>query len=219
MQTTVEDVLEIISDLRGEATTDTDAVRIRAVSRAEEDLALRKLFSEHLLQEQTITSTGVNAYTIGSSTFPMRKRGLVKVYVGDTTPSSEYEIIDQIDFRRRYNENNGDKLAYEYYDVANDVWKVYISPTPETGKTIYYSYYFLPPERTATTDKVLTPSPDMVARLALAYILEGEEEYDLADTYKNQVEQMLSEMMGLEAQRNTGYSSTFGSPYKGIGAY
>lgn len=217
MKTTVQDILEIISDLRGEATVDTDAVRVRAVSRAEEDLALRKFFSEHLLQNQTITSTGVNTYTIGSSNYPMRKKGLVEVFINDLQPSSQYEIVDQLDFRKRYNADNAAKLAYEYYDIANDEWKLYISPTPEVGATIYYSYYFIPPERTSVNDYVVSPNSDMIARLALAFILEGEEEYDLSDSYKSQVEQMLSEMFGLEAQKNTGYSGTFGSPYKGLG--
>lgn len=219
MKTTVQDILETISDLRGETTVNTDSSRIRAITKAEEDIALRKFFAEHLLSDLTMSGTGANAYTIGSSTYPMRKKGLVNVFVGDQLSTSEHEIVDKLEFRSRYNQNNSAKLAYEYYDVANDEWKMYISPAPESGVTIYYSYYFLPPERTATTDSVISPNPDMIARLALAYILEGEEEYDLADAYKAEVAQMLTETTGLEQQRNTGYSSTFGSPYKGIGAY
>lgn len=219
MATTVGDVLEIISDLRGESTTNTDAVRIRAVSKAEQDVASRKKFSEHLVANQTTTSTGVNAYTIGSATFPMRKKGLESVYVGDTTNSSEHLIIPQSDFRRTYNSNNAAKVAYEYYDVANDLWKMYINPTPDTGATITYSYYFLPPERTSTTDVVISPNNETIARLALAFILEGEEEYDLADAYKNEAEQMIAELIGLETENESGNTQSFKSAYRGIGTY
>lgn len=219
MVTTVGDILETISDLRGESSTNTDAVRIRAVSRAEQEVASRKMFSEHLLQEQALTGTATNSYTIGTSVYPMRKRGLVTVYVGDTLESSKYTIVDQKDYREMFNANNAAKIAYEYYDTANDLWKVYINPAPETDAAIKYSYYYLPPTRTSTTNSVISPNSDIVARLALAYILEGEEEYDLADSYKNESEQMISELIGLEQERNGSGSRSFSTPYRGFGTY
>jgi hypothetical protein len=219
MATTVSDILQQITDLRGESSLNTDAVRIRAVTRAEQEVASRKLFQEHLLLDQTVASTGVNAYTIGSATYPMRKKGLHSVYVGDTLSSSQHKVISHEDFRTFYNQSNSAKVAYEYYDAANDLWKMYISPTPENGVTITYSYYFLPPTRTLTTDLVISPNADIVARLALAYILEGEEEYDLADSYKNESEQMISELIGLDQQPNSGGVNTFRSVYRGLGTY
>lgn len=216
---TIEEVLSKISDLRGETTTNTDANRVRAVSDAERAIALRKKFDEHLLTGQTATGTGVNAYTIGTSTYPMRKKGLDVVYVGDTLATSQYAIVERRNFTDTYNQNPGAQLAYEWYDVANNVWKMYISPAVETGVTIYYNYYFLPPVKTMTTDTVLTPNKEIIARLALAYIMEGEEEYDLADTYKNEVEQMLTELLALDNDTPNGVIRVMGSPYGGIGTY
>lgn len=219
MATTVANILEIISDLRGESSTNTDAVRIRAVSKAEQEVAKRAKFDEHLVMDVAVTGTATNAYTIGSTLYPMRKGGLDSVYVGGTLNTDKYTLISQEEFRERYNSNNSAKIAYEYYDTANDLWKVYINPAPDTGAAIKYSYYYLPATRTATTDSVISPNREVIARLALAYILEGEEEYDLADAYKNESEQMISELIGLENEAPKGSTRTFSTPYKGFGTY
>lgn len=219
MQNSVSDVLEMISDLRGESTTNTDASRIRAINRSNQDIAVRYRLREFLLQDQELTSTGVNTYTIGSATYPMRKRGLESVFVGDTTEANRHKIIDKIEFRKVYNTNNSAKVAYEYYDRDNDLWKIYINPTPTNGDTIYYSYFYLPPNVTTTTDIIVGTHIDAVARLALAYILEGEEEYDLADSYKRETEQLVTEQIGLDQETNLGNSHTFSSYGGGIGTY
>jgi len=196
---TVQNVLQIVSDLRGETSTNTDAVRIRAVSRAERDFALRHFFRTHLLIDQTTTGDGSNSnFTIGSTAYPMRFKGLAELYVGGTTSDKRYDLVDAPTFRTRYNANNADLIAYEWYDAANDAWKVKINPTPENGVTITYSYYWEPPKRTATSDVVVCPNMDILARLAMAYIYEGEDEPQKAQDNFALAEQLIDEVLGQE---------------------
>ncbi|MGE9191044.1 hypothetical protein, partial [Escherichia coli] len=79
-------------------------------------------------------------------------------------------ILDYQTFWMEYNKNNSSKIVYEWYDAANDLWKMHINPAPDTGTTIYYSYYWTPPARTLTTDDVICPNPEIIAYLALAQI-------------------------------------------------
>lgn len=82
---TVSNILQIISDKRGESSTNTDANRIRAVSRANKDFANRKFWRFYLLPNQTTVGTASNDYTVGSATYPMRFKGLTEVFVATTT--------------------------------------------------------------------------------------------------------------------------------------
>ena len=56
-KTTVLDILQQISDLRGESTTDTGANRIRFVSRAERDFARRSFRRIFLLKDQAVVGS------------------------------------------------------------------------------------------------------------------------------------------------------------------
>lgn len=186
------DICQIISDLRGEATINTDASRLRAIDRAAGDFSTRRYWKIYRLPLQSMSGTGVNSYTIGSTTYPMRLKGLTEVFVGGTTEDCRYQLVDEVKFRELYNCNNSEKLAYEWYDAASDDWKVYISPAPSASDTIYYTYYWQAPAVTSTNSLVFTPDPDIIARRALAYIYEGEDED------KFQIQFQLSEQMASE---------------------
>lgn len=195
----VSSVLQIISDLRGESSTNTDAIRIRAVSRANKDFALRKFWKFYLMPNQSVAGSGVNDYTIGSATYPMRYHGLSEVFVSDSSTTEEDErraIIEYNTYKNEYNRNNTAKICYEWYDKANDVWKVHINPAPAATDTIYYSYYWEPATLTATTDYCICPNPKIIALMALAEILEGEDEGDAAKEKKNDAEMLISELFG-----------------------
>lgn len=195
-KSTVSAVLQIVSDLRGESSTNTDASRIRSVSRAEQDLAKRKPWKLFLLPDQTQTANGTDtSFTIGSATYPMREKGLSEVFVGGTTEDKRYEIVDFFRYKVLYNQNNSARICYEWYDVANDLFKVRINPTPANGDVITYSYFWVPPTRTATSDAVISPNLDILARLALAYTYEGEDE----DKYQDELmiaEKLIDEEFG-----------------------
>lgn len=220
---TIENVLQIVSDLRGENTTNTDAKRVRAVSRAERDFAKRQFFRTHRI-ESTETGTGNNSYTIGSASYPMRSKGLSEVFVGGTTEDKRHGIVDFNAFKALYNNNNSIRVAYEWYDQANDAWKVYINPAPESGVTIYYTYYYEPPKKTSTSDLVVCPNPRILALLALADIYEGEDEGDMALEKKAEAEQLISEVMGVDdapaVNQTYAFSVQQNSVYsRGIGTY
>lgn len=221
-QDTVLNVLQIISDLRGESSTNSNANRIRAISRAERDFAKRRLWSFFRLNDQTVAGTGANSYTIGSNTFPMRVKGLAQVFVGGTTEDKRYQLVDQNQYRFLYNQNNSTRMAYEWYDVANDAFKVYINTAPAATDTIYFDYYWQPPKRTTTTDVVVCPNMDIVVRLALAYLYEGEDEEKYAEELQ-QAEQIINEYEGHDDSPNRNMTVTFGLPSdqvrKGIGTY
>lgn len=195
---TVSDVLQIVSDLRGETSVNTDAIRIRAVDRANKDFAKRMFWRTHLLRLQTITGDGSTSYEIGSATYPMRMKGLCEVYVGGTTEDKRYEIVDYQTYTNRYNTNNADRLAYEWFDAANDKWMVRINPTVETGTTAYYSYFWEPADVDDTADTVVCPNLDILANLALGYIYKGEDEDQKAILAKQEAEQLISELVGAE---------------------
>jgi len=201
---TVNDILQIVSDLRGETTTNTDAIRIRAVSRANQDFARRMFWRFYLYKDQTTVGTAVNDYTVGSATYPMRMKGLTEVFVATTgstnmTPESDkYEIVDFNVYKNLYNQNNSAQIVYKWFDIANDLWKMHINPAPPATKTITYSYYWEPPARTLTTEEVICPDNKILALLALADLYEGEDEGDLAKEKKNEAEQLIAQYMGTE---------------------
>lgn len=221
-QDTVQNVLQIVSDLRGESSTNTDAVRIRAVSRAERDFAKRKLWSFFRMNDQTIAGSGVNSYTIGSTNYPMRSKGLAAVYVGGTTEDKRYQLVDQNQYKFLFNQNNSARIAYEWYDVANDAFKVYINPAPSASDTIYYDYYWQPPKRTSVSDVLICPNMDILVRLALAYLYEGEDEDKYAEELQL-AEQIINEYEGNDETPNQNMLVTFGLPSnrfsKGFGSY
>lgn len=217
----VSDILAKISDLRGEASTDSSASRIRAVSDAERDFADRMLRKIHRRTDQTITSTGTSEEEIGTTSYPMREKGLSELFVGGTTEDKRYEIVDYNVFKRRVNDNGGDRLVFERYDPAQDKWYAHISPTPTTGDVITYTYFFMPPIRTLGTERVLCPSKTLIARLALSDIYEGEDEAQKSIIEKQQAEQLINEQNGLEVMPAQNQTITFGRPAssKRIGAY
>lgn len=195
---TVSSVLQIVSDLRGESTLNTDAIRIRFVSRANQDFALRHYWRTHYVKDATISGTGAASYEIGTASLPIRPKGLAEVFVDGTTEDKRYSIVDFNTFKALYNQNNADRIAYEWYDATNDAWKVRINPTVASGSTITYSYFLHPATLTATTDSVICPKPKIIALLVLSDLAELEEESDKAALYRNEAEQLISELMEME---------------------
>ena len=193
---TVDTVLQEVSDLRGETSTNSSAVRIRAVSKAERDYAKRQFWTVHLIPEQSIgTGDGVtSSFTIGSTLYPMRLHGLFEVFVGGTTEDKRYEILEYKDYRVRYNADSTSRICYPYYDPASDAWKVKINPTPSSGDAITASWYWEPPTRTDTSDVVVCTNMKIISRLSLAYICEGEDE----DKYQENL-QMAEGLIALES--------------------
>lgn len=223
-QTLVSDICQIVSDWRGESSSDTSASRIRAISRAEKNYALRKLWRIYRLNDQTITASGSSSETIGSSTYPMRTKGLTEVFVGGTTEDKRYSIIDFNVFKNLFNRNNNSRLVYEYYDQANQLWKVKINPTPTAGDTIYYTYFYQPPTRTLTSEYVVCDNPLIIAHLALADIYGAEEEFEKQQIESNAAEEMIAEQEGYEempaVNQTYGMSSTENQiRNRGIGSY
>jgi hypothetical protein len=204
LQPTVNDVLQIVSDMRGETSINTDAIRIRAVSRANQDFARRMFWRFYRRDNQTVVGSGVNSYTIGDATYPMRMKGLTEVFVAETSDTDKtqatmaYSIVDYNVYKNLYNGNNSTQVVYEWFDTANDLWKMFINPKPASTDTITYSYYWEPPTKTATTDEVICPNLNVLADLTLAQIYESEDERDLALEKKNEAEQLIAECISKE---------------------
>jgi len=195
-QDTVQNVLQIISDYRDENNTNTDAKRIRAVSRVERDFANRRYWDLFLLPDQTETGDGTNTYTLGTATNPAREKGLFELFVGDTLESSRHAIVDYKRFKNLYNNNNSVKAVYQYYDAANDEWKMHINPAPAVGETITFSYFWVPPKRTQANDIVVCYDMKILAYLALGELYEAEDEDEKSDTVLNKAEQIIAEYEG-----------------------
>jgi hypothetical protein len=216
----VSDILQIISDLRGESTVNTGASRIRAVSRADQDFANRGFWGFYLLSDQFQAGDGTSNYTIGSATYPMRLKGLCDVRVGGTDESYRYTIVDINTYRINVTNNSSKQVCYEWFDAANDVWKVHVNATPAATDTIYYSHYWTPPVHTATTDSVVCPNPRIIALLALSEIYAGEDESNKAIESKNEAEQLINEVTGIDNAPAVNQITTFSSVNtKGIGSY
>lgn len=222
---TITTILQIVSDLRGESTTNTDANRIRAVSRAERDFARRMFWRNFLVKDQSLgTGDGTtSSFTVGSATYPFRMKGLMEVFVGGTTEDKRTDIVDFDKFKVMYNNNNAERMAYEYYDQANDLWKVKINPTPASGDAITASWFFEPPIKTSASETVVCPNPYILAYLAMADIYHGEDEIEKELQARQTAEQLISEQMGTEnspavnqtysmtAIENTGNQRSIGS--------
>ena len=195
-------MLQIISDIRGESSVNTDAIRIRSISRANQDFARRRFWRFYRLDDQTTVGNGTKNYTVGSATYPMRMKGLTEVFVATTTDTDKtteadrMTIVDFNAYKNLFNQDNSAKIVYEWFDAANDLWKMHINPAPATSETITYSYYWEPPAKTTTTDEIICPDVNILARLALGDIYEGEDEEDLANKQKNIAEQLIGEYIG-----------------------
>jgi len=221
---TVTNILQQVSDLRGESTINTDALRIRGVTAAEQTFAKRQFWSCHLLRDQTTTGDGTNSYEIGSATYPMRLKGLVETFVDGTGESNRMNLLNFNEYKQWYNSNNSSKMVYEYYDQANDVWKMYLNPAPAVGDTITYSYYYTPPDRTAVGDIVVCPNMDAIVHGTMAYIYESEEETNKMKDSAALTEQVLMELEGLEVIPNIGQAKQMSSGVnpmgiRGLGSY
>jgi len=223
---TISSILEIVSDLRGESTTNTDASRVRAVSRAERDFARRMFFRVHLKRLVT-GGTGDGStqdFEIGSTTYPMRPKGLTEVFVGGTTEDKRYQVIDYHRYINEYNKNNSERIAYEWFDVTSDKWKVHINPAPASGDIVYYSHFFEPAAKISDSDSVYCSNPMILAKLALVDIYYAEDEDDKAEATANEAEQLISEVMGIENSPAINQTYSVGSiensirPH-GIGSY
>jgi hypothetical protein len=221
---TIENVLQIISDYRGESTTDTSARRIRSVSRQEQALAKRKLFKLFVLPNQTASGDGTNDYTIGSATYPMRLNGLSEVFVGGTTADKQYQIVDYHKYKELYNQNNSDKLVYLWYDVVNKLWKMHINPSPTASDTITYTYYWIPPKKTTTAEYVYCVDMEALARYANAEIYDGDDEPEIAQQERQIGEQILDDAIGEDNRPNVNQLYKFEAienmnQSRGIGSY
>jgi len=216
---TVSSILDTISDLRGETTTNTDAKRIRAISRAEISIAKQIGSKIFYLPDQTITSTGAATYTIATTTHPLRNKGLVEVFVNGTTEDCRYKITEPEAFKEEYNENNSAQLCYVTYNPTTDNWSLTISPNPDTGVTIYYSYYWIPPKRTSTSDSVYCLNMEALARQALAEIYDSEDEDDKAAIERNKAQQLLSTENQTEEAPSQSQNYVMSGNERGIGTY
>ena len=196
--TTVQDVLQIISDEKGETATDTGATRIRALSRAYEWYAKAKRWNIHLKRLVPITSGGTADEEIGSTNFPMRQKGLAEVFVGGTTEDKRYSLVDYMAYQSLINQNPSGRFVYEWYDQANDKWMVHINPTPTSGDTIYYSYFYLPKALTTTTDTIYCEDVDCLVKQTKGYIYIAEDEPALAMEEFRQAQEIIAELQGLE---------------------
>jgi hypothetical protein len=225
-KSTVNDILQMISDLRGESTVDSSGNRIRFVSRAEKDFAKRKLWRTHLLKNQTMVGTAANDYTIGDATYLYRPKGLTELFVEttgstDMTPISlSYRIVDFANFKTLYSSNTSEKMVYEWYDAANDLWKIHVNPAPAITETLTYSYYFDVPTRTLTTDDIICVNPRIIALIALADIYDTEDELQKAQLAKNEAEQLIVEQIALEDMPAVGQTYSMGAVEgRGFGTY
>lgn len=223
-QDTVQNVLQIISDYRDENNTNTDAKRIRAVSRVERDFANRRYWDIFLLPNQTATGDSTNTYELGTATNPARDKGLFEVFVGGTGEEHRHAIVDFNRFKNLYNNSPAVKAVYQWYDSANDVWKMHINPAPETGAVITYSYFWTPPKRTSTSDVLVCYDMRILANLALGELYEAEDEGDKADVVLNKAEQLVGEYEGKQITPAVNQLYTFGSinnqiTQKPIGSY
>lgn len=224
---TVNDVLQIISDLRGESSVNTDASRIRIISRAYQDFSVRKYWRVFKLHDQTTTANGTDrSYAFGSTNYPARPQGksLCEVFVGGTTEDKRHDIVDFSEYKVRVNNNASDKVAYEWYDAANDAWKMYINPLPASGDTITYSYFWCPPAVTTTAGVIVCPNTDIIALLALKDIYSAEDELQKSQLAAQDADNLITEQFGYENSPAEGQRYSMGAiensgRNRGIGSY
>jgi hypothetical protein len=157
----------------------------------------------------------------------MRVKGLTELFVAKTSDtdktqeSMRYTIVDFNVYKELYNVSNSERMCYEWFDAANDIWKVHINPAPLATETITYSFYWEPPVKTLTTDEVICPDINILARMALAQIYEGEDEQDMANSMKQEAEQLIAEYVGKDNAPavNQVYTVRSGITTKGLGSY
>lgn len=224
VKATVNDVLQIMADLRGESTINTDASRIRAVSRAEQAFALQTFFRIHRLENQTLIADGTSDFTIGTATYPYRAKGLAELFVNGTTEDRRYRVLDKETYIDQFNRNNSLNIAYEWYDDANDLWKIHYTPAADVGKTITYTYYYSPPTRTATTDPVVSYNTQVLAHLALAEIYHGEDEIQKSQLSMQLAASLVNDALAVENTPAHGQTYAMGAIEnsqfsRGIGTY
>lgn len=222
---TVQQILEAVSDIKGESSTNVDAIRIRFVARAVNNFANRRFWLIHLKRNSTVTADGVNQdYTIGDSTYTMRKNGLAEVYVGGLTEDKRYELVDFMKYQNLINQNPTGQYVYEWYDQANDLWKLHLSKLPDNGTTIYYSHFYIPIDVTSTSSTVICYDMDYIISSVLGFVYQSEEDPETAAMYKNEAEQTMKAMEGLEEAPAHNQLKTM-SPYqsgtrdRGYGTY
>ena len=215
----VSDILQIMSDLRGESVVNSDSKRVRAVSSAAFDFSNRRFWKTHLLADQSMAGDTTSNYTIGSATYPMRLNGLSDIRVGGTDEAYRYSVVDESTYKLKVSESSA-PVAYTWFDAANDVWKVHINASPAATDTIYYSFYWVSPALTATTSTLVCPNPKIIANLALGDIYEGEDETEKAVVAKNEAEQLINELTGQDNQPAVNQVITQGNVIRrGIGTY
>lgn len=224
---TISNVLQIVSDWRGESTIKTDANRVRAVSRSERAFARRKLWDYFHLKNKTQSGDGGNDYTIGDSTNHYMEKGLSELFVstdGSTTEDKRYSIVDYHRYKNIYNNNTSTKMVYEWYDSANDLWKIHINPAPAADETLTYSHFWVPAKKDSSSDTVYCPDMNILAHLSLAEIYQGEDEIDSSLDEKQAAEQIISEIFGIQNSPNVNQlysmtSITNAISFRGIGTY
>lgn len=219
---TISDVLQIVSDLRGESSTNTNASRVRAVSRAERDVAKRKFWRLFLLREQTAgTGDGTTtSFSLGTSTYQARDKGLCEVFVGGLTEDKRYQVVDHVQFQSLVNQNNSIRIAYQWYDASSDAWKVRVNPAPATGETVYYSHFWVPASKTSSSESVYCFDPKILAYLAMADIYEGEEEPEMALDALQKAEALIGSYEGIEEAPAVNQMYQMATvEHRGIGTY
>ena len=222
-KSTVQDILQIMADIRGESSVDVSSKRIRMISRAEKDFARRAFWRIFQVRESDVPGTGSNDYVIGAedTLHPFRPKGLSEVRVSSNgeLPGTNYKIVDFNDFQTLYETDNNMQMAYEYYDEADDYWMMYINPAPAVTDTIFYSYFWEPPTRTTTSDAIICPNPKIIALLASADLAHAEDEVQTEQLLKNEAEQLIAELVGLENTPAINQNYSMGVREPGIGTY
>lgn len=152
------------------------------------------------------------------SGYPAREKGLTEVYVDGTTSSHRYQIVDYSRFRAEKSMNDAAKIAFEWYDAANDEWKMRINATLTASNTIYHTFYWEPEEVTETTDTVVCSNPDIIAYLALARLYESEEEQQMAIAAKRFAEGLIDELEGINEMPAENQTYSLGAVENSVGS-
>jgi hypothetical protein len=97
---------------------------------------------------------------------------------------------------------------------------MHINPAPAITETTTYSYFWEPPTRTLTTDAIICPNPKIISLLALADLAHSEDELQTEQLLKNEAEQLIAELIGLENTPAINQTFSMGAiEGRGIGSY